>query len=50
MIDETNHRLPFPRARIYEPKPATPLQNFTDEDLALILNIWRHELGLPPIC
>jgi hypothetical protein len=24
------------------------LHGYTDEDLALILNVWRHELGLPP--
>ena len=57
MDEPRDHRLPVPmsrktRAKIRNKKTAETqaLHRYTDEDLALILNIWRHELGLPPIC
>lgn len=38
------------RAKLQRQKTAKTkaLYGYTDEDLALILNVWRHEIGLPP--
>ena len=50
-----NRELPMPmsrktRAKIQRKKVAQKqaLHGYTDEDLALIINVWRHELDLPP--